>query len=288
LIVNQLQDNIFEKYSIKVFLLRLDLMHLPIGGNKFFKLKYNLEEAQKLAHNKLLTFGGAYSNHLKATAIAGQVFGFQTIGLVRGDEIKELNPILTFCQNAGMELSFIDRTNYRLKSQVDFIEKLKEKFGNFYLIPEGGSNALAVKGAKEILSEIPFSFDYVMTACGTGGTLAGLICGLKENQKALGISVLKGGHFLNAEVENLLLTYETQFSAQIPRNFEILPSYHFGGYAKKTPDLEAFIQNFQTTQQIPIEWIYTGKMLYALYDLVQKNYFPEHSTIIALHTGGVN
>ena len=284
-----LEDSLLNEKQIQLSVLRLDQIHPQMGGNKFFKLKYNLQEAQKLGFDTLLTFGGAYSNHIYATAAAGKHFGFKTIGVIRGEEHLPLNNTLEFATSSGMDLHYISREQYRLKNNQEFTTQLKNQFGEFYLIPEGGSNALAVKGCAEIVSQIAEDWDYICTPCGTGGTLAGLIMSLKSGQKALGFSALRGGSFLYEDVKNLMDIYHTdnQMIIGFSEYWEIFTEYHFGGYAKKKPELLTFIDNFQNTYQIPLEWIYSGKMFYGIFDLIQKDYFPNGSKIIALHTGGV-
>lgn len=290
-ILEPLPDKSLIQQHIHVHVLRLDQMHPLIGGNKYFKLKLNLEEAKKQNQTSILTFGGAYSNHIYATAAAGAIFGFKTIGIIRGEAYHPLNETLAFAQTQGMELHYMDRQTYREKNSPAVIEQLKNKFGHFYLIPEGGTNAWAVKGCKEILSYLPkdFHFDYVCCPCGTGGTLAGLIASLSNQEKALGFSVLKGD-FLKDDVKKLLDDYA--YLEKIPldnlsTNWFINTDYHFGGYAKKKAALVDFIQYFQEVNQIPIEWIYSGKMFYGIYDLIKKGFFPPSCNILALHTGGI-
>ncbi len=273
--------------SYKVAVLRLDLMHPHINGNKWFKLKYNLQQAQREGKKTLLTFGGAYSNHLRATAAAGHHFGFRTIGYVRGEEHLPLNPALQFMQQMGMELRYLNRSDYRsIHGQPDMRAWLQEHFPeeNFddcYILPEGGTNALAVGGCAEIWQYVPEPFDYMLCACGTGCTLAGLALG-NFNTKVLGISVLKG-NFLSQAVRQLL----TAANQPDTDNWEVIDGYHFGGYARTTPELEQFVRDFTNRYQIPIEPVYTGKLFYALADLLQKKYFADGSKVLVLHTGGV-
>ncbi|PKQ70767.1 1-aminocyclopropane-1-carboxylate deaminase/D-cysteine desulfhydrase [Raineya orbicola] len=270
--------------KIEVFILRLDKIDSYISGNKWFKLKYNLQEARKLGLNKLLTFGGAYSNHIVAVAAAGKRWGFETIGVIRGEKPPILNERLLQVEKWGMELYFVSRQDYQQKKNPDFIQKLEQKFGNFYLIPEGGSNALAVQGTSEILDFLPqlsFSFDYILCCVGTGGTLAGLARSLyATNTKLVGIPVLKNASFLYQEIYKLL--QDTPF-----QSFELLLDYHFGGYAKKTEKLSAFIQHFEEKFQVPTEFVYTGKMFFAFFDLLEKNFFLQNSKVLLVHTGGV-
>ena len=280
-------------------MLRLDRIHPRISGNKWYKLKYNLEEAKGQNKNTLLTFGGAYSNHITATAAAGKEYGFKTIGIIRGEELqtpprpsplgREKNQTLGFAKECGMQLHFVSREDYRKKDSAEFISKLTEQFGDFYLLPEGGTNELAVKGCSEIISLIDIPFDYVCCPVGTGGTLAGIISSLKGDQKAIGFSVLKGGEFLKIEIKKLLT------SPFHPSKGELNTNYHFGGYGKYSPQLLKFIEDFEQqnsgstslTTSIPLEQVYTGKMMFGIYDLIGKGYFPKNTTVIAIHTGGL-
>lgn len=283
--LQSIKTNISE---VNLSVLRLDLLPHAIQGNKFFKLKYNLAEAQKLGLKTLLTFGGAFSNHIYATALAGKLFDFQTIGIIRGEETLPLNPILQHATDCGMRLEYWDRITYRLKNNEENHQNLKDEFGDFYWIPEGGTNIFAMQGSAEIMDFIPTDWDYICLPCGTGGTLAGLIAGSQGKGKILGFSALKGD-FLANDVQNLLTKYDTHFNNNISiyQNWEINSNYHFGGYAKKTAILEKFIINFHSKYQIPLEWIYSGKMFFGIFDLIQKGFFPENAKIIALHTGGV-
>ncbi|HMN16966.1 MAG TPA: pyridoxal-phosphate dependent enzyme [Ignavibacteriaceae bacterium] len=276
-------EDLFTKKQIRVFVKREDLTDQYISGNKWYKLKYNLIEAEKLGFRTLLTFGGAFSNHIHAAAAAGKIFGFKTIGVIRGEEHLPLNPTLSFAYENGMYLEYIDRASYRKKYDQELIQKLKDKYGDFYLIPEGGSNHLAVKGCAEIISSINITFDYICSACGTGGTLAGLILGLNKNAFALGFSVLKGGEFLNQNISSFL----KYFDADDFKNWKIILDFHFGGYAKVTKELIEFCSSFSDQHNFIIEPIYTGKMFYGLFDLIKRDYFPTNSSIIAIHTGGL-
>lgn len=281
--LTEIDDPIIRKSNLKLFLKREDLIHLHISGNKWYKLKYNLTEAKKCGYKKLLTFGGAYSNHIYATASAGKEFGFETIGVIRGEEHLPLNPTLSFAKLCGMEFYYLSRTLYRNKYDEKILSELKDEFGDFYLIPEGGSNYLAVKGCSEIISGIQIPFDFICTASGTGGTLAGLALGLNSKSKAIGFSVLKGGGFLRDNVKNLL----SHFRKENSDDWDIITDYHFGGYARTNSELNNFCLEFYKQNKIEIEPIYTGKMLWGVFDLIHKNYFPENSTIIALHSGGL-
>ena len=265
--------------AISVQIKREDLIHPFVSGNKFRKLKYNLLQAKTENHDTLLTFGGAFSNHIAAVAFAGKEKGFKTIGIIRGDELAGKvaeNPTLSFAQNCGMQLEFISREEYRLKSEVSFIENLKQKFGSFYLIPEGGTNDLAIKGCQEILTPEDADFDYICCSIGTGGTISGIINSVLPHQKVLGFPALKGD-FLKEEICNFVQN----------ENWELLTDYHFGGYGKVNEALIQFINQFYTENQIPLDPIYTGKMVFGVIDLIQKNYFPAESKILLIHTGGI-
>ncbi len=272
-----------KQNNLQLFIKREDLIDPYISGNKWFKLKYNLIEAERLGYKKLLTFGGAYSNHIYATAAAGKRFGFETIGVIRGEEHLPLNPTLSFAQSCGMKLFYLDRSTYRNKYNSDLLNKLKNTFGDFYLIPEGGSNNFAVKGCSEIINRINIDFDFICTASGTGGTLAGLALGLNNKAKAIGFSVLKGASFLNENVANFL----SSCGKNDLSNWQIILDYHFGGYAKISKQLLNFCIDFKTQHNIEIEPIYTGKMLFGIFDLIDKKFFPEGSIIVALHSGGL-
>ncbi|HEX7357193.1 MAG TPA: pyridoxal-phosphate dependent enzyme [Ignavibacteriaceae bacterium] len=281
--LTEIFDPLFEQKQIRILIKREDLTDDFISGNKWYKLKYNLIEAEKLGFNTLLTFGGAYSNHIHATAAAGNKYGFKTIGVIRGEEHLPLNPTLSSAQKNGMIIEYIDRKSYINKYDESLIKELKDKFGDFYLIPEGGSNHLAIKGCAEIIPSITTDFNFICSACGTGGTLAGLILGLDSKSFALGFSVLKGGEFLYQNVQTLLSYYQKENL----KNFLINLDYHFGGYAKTNSSLNNFCRTFEEKHNIPIEPIYTGKMFYGIYDLIRCDFFPPESKIIAIHTGGL-
>lgn len=258
---------------------REDLIHPFVSGNKFRKLKYNLLQAKAESQTTLLTFGGAYSNHIAAVAYAGRENGFQTIGIIRGDELADKiasNPTLKFAQECGMQFEFVSREDYRLKTEAAFLEQLKLKFESFYLIPEGGTNALAIKGCEEILTQEDGIFDYVACAIGTGGTISGIINSALPHQKILGFPALKGD-FLQDEIRNFVQN----------ENWELITDYHFGGYGKVNTVLVDFINRFLEKTKIPLDPVYTGKMVFGIVDLIEKNYFPENATILLIHTGGL-
>ena len=274
---------ILEEKKVELYIKREDLIHPFVSGNKFRKLKYNIQEAKHQNKKVLLTFGGAFSNHIVATAVAGNLSGFKTIGIIRGDELaKDLektlatNSTLREAHKNGMTFEFVSRANYRDKSKEEFINQLKEKLGDFYLIPEGGTNEFAIKGCEEILTEDDANFNYICCAVGTGGTISGLINASKKHQKIIGFPALKGD-FLIDEIK--------QFVKK--RNWNLQTNYHFGGYAKYNEALIEFINNFKKETDVLLDPIYTGKMLFGILDLVDKHQFVENTKILAIHTGGI-
>ncbi|MGB0887024.1 MAG: 1-aminocyclopropane-1-carboxylate deaminase/D-cysteine desulfhydrase [Vicingaceae bacterium] len=266
----------------RLFILREDLIHPQISGNKWRKLKYNIAETKRQKKNTILTFGGAYSNHIAATAAAGKHFGLKTIGVIRGEENLPLNPTLQLAKGNGMVFKYVSREAYRNKNETTFIAALKAAFGEFYLVPEGGSNVFAVKGCTEIIENIAIDFDVICVACGTGGTLAGIIASTEK--EVLGFPALKGGSFLIEDVQQLLLSYNPKLNKE---NWNLNTDYHFGGYAKVKPNLIAFVQQFKQKHNIPLDLIYTGKMLFGIYDLLQNTNQLDNKVIVAVHTGGV-
>jgi 1-aminocyclopropane-1-carboxylate deaminase len=277
--VQELHDPIFEKAGVRVMMKREDLNHPFIAGNKWWKLKYNLEEAVKLGHSTLLTFGGAYSNHIYATAAAAHELGLKSIGVIRGEETLPLNNVLSFALSKGMKFHYVSRESYRMKAERVFTDTLHKTFGDFYLIPEGGTNELAVSGVTEFAQTLGNNFDYLCCAVGTGGTMAGLINGTQKEKKLIGFPVLKNGEFLKEEIENLL---PGKYN-----NWSLNTDYHFGGYAKITPQLISFIEDFKAKHQVQLDSIYTGKALFGIFDLITRNFFPKQSTILFFHSGGV-
>ena len=287
--IQELKNSLLSEKQVKAYVLRLDLIHPTIGGNKYFKLKYNLKQAKAEGKNTILSFGGPYSNHIAALAAAGQEFGFKTIGVIRGNELNdESNHTLRLAKQNGMQFHFVDRETYRKKDDINYIESLKQKFGNFYLVPEGGSNALAVKGCREIINYIPIDFDTIMCACGTGGTIAGIALSLNESQKAIGIPVLKGAEFLEKEILQLQSNYN-EMQLKHTKSFcpQLIYDYHFGGYATTSSDLLNFIESFEHEFSIPLDKVYTSKLMFAFYDLINKDFFRPNSKLVLVHTGGL-
>jgi 1-aminocyclopropane-1-carboxylate deaminase len=264
--------------GIQLFIKREDLVDAFISGNKFRKLKYNLIEAKKLNKDTLLTFGGAYSNHIAAVASAGKKYNFLTVGVIRGEELADKigdNPTLAFARKQGMKFIFLDRQSYRNKTN-DQINTFLENHKNTYIIPEGGTNELAVKGCEEILIDADASFDFICTPVGTGGTLTGLVQASKRHQTVIGFSALKGT-FQTATVKKF--THQT--------NYFITDSYCFGGYAKINRELITFINTFKKQHKIQLDPVYTGKMMYGILDMIHTGKIPENSRILAIHTGGL-
>ena len=291
--LQEIRDPLIMPFGVKLYMKRLDMNHPHISGNKWYKLKYNVEAIRRLGKDTLLTFGGAYSNHIAATAAAGKELGLKTIGIIRGDEHEEgaRNRTLELAADCGMQLHFVTRSDYRLKTDKSFIDDLHSRFGDFYLVPEGGSNLEGVRGCTEIVSEIDVPFDFITASCGTGATLAGLVLSLKERQKAIGFSSLKGGDFLEEEVQQFINAYHEQEGTLLNDterySWQINHEYHFGRYAKVNNELEVFIERFKAENGIPLDHVYTGKMMFGLYDMIRTGTFVPGETIVALHTGGL-
>jgi 1-aminocyclopropane-1-carboxylate deaminase len=269
--------------GVQVYVKRDDLIHPEISGNKWRKLKYNLMDAHQQRYESLLTFGGAYSNHLYAVAAAGSKLGFRTIGIVRGEERADLlTSTLQFCKDRGMHLHRVSRTEYRQRHDDAYQRSLAERFGNPYLIPEGGTTTLALKGHRELVAEIGAQLhtmpDYFAVAAGTGGTAAGI---LSAGANVLAFSALKGANFLRDDIDNLLVADEGR------GELTLFNDYHFGGYARWDESLVGFIRDFRLKHAIQLEQVYTAKMFYGLFDQIKKGYFASGTTIVAVHTGGL-
>jgi 1-aminocyclopropane-1-carboxylate deaminase len=255
------------------------LIHPTVSGNKYRKLKYNLQKVQSENYRGILTFGGAFSNHIAATAAAGQSLNIPTVGIIRGEELAskiELNSTLKYAQSCGMHLEFVSRSVYKQKTDSTYLKTILETFKNFYILPEGGTNALAVKGCQEILTDKDRAFDIICCAVGTGGTIAGLINSSLSTQKIIGFPALKGG-FLNEDI--------CKFATQ--SNWELWEAYHFGGYAKVDSKLITFMNHFKTTYKIPLDPVYTAKMMYGIFDAIQTGEIPKDAKVLAIHTGGL-
>ncbi|NJB81514.1 1-aminocyclopropane-1-carboxylate deaminase/D-cysteine desulfhydrase [Wenyingzhuangia aestuarii] len=280
----QINLPLLQEKEVVLYVKREDLLHPFISGNKFRKLKYNLAEAKKQKKEALLTFGGAYSNHILATAAAGKEFGFNTIGVIRGEELganlqKTLtqNPTLRQAHAFGMEFLFVSRSDYQQKKESDFLAKLEHQYPNSYFVPEGGTNNLAIKGCEEILSEKDKEFTHVCCAMGTGGTVTGIINSSNIHQNILVFPALKGS-WIQDEINSLQPNKE---------NWKMVSDYHFGGYGKISDELITFINQFKEETSIPLDPIYTGKMMFGLLKMIVNHQFKKGSTILAIHTGGL-
>jgi 1-aminocyclopropane-1-carboxylate deaminase len=276
-----LADDRLESAGVRVLLKRDDLIHPELPGNKWRKLKYNVVAARAGGYETLLTFGGAYSNHIRATAAAGYYGGFSTIGVIRGEEHDPLNPSLAYAISRGMRLTYLDRGTYRDKDSAAVLEKLRQEFGEFYLLPEGGSNAEAVRGCAELPAEIAEDFGVILCAVGTGGTLAGIASGLGDEQRAIGVPVLKGAQFLENEVAEL----QRQAFGSSTANWTLDYDHHFGGYAKRTAELDEFIADFEQRHGLRMDWVYVAKMMAALFDAIGRGQFARGSTVVAVISG---
>lgn len=274
------QSFIIPGFSHTIDMRREDLNHPLVSGNKLRKLKYNLEEARKQNYGGLLTFGGAFSNHILAVAASGHELGFKTLGCIRGEELQsqwQHNPTLKEAHKLGMDFVFLDRKTYRRKSEEQFLNALKLKYPDYYIIPEGGTNELAVRGCEEIFRPSDIQYDYICCAVGTGGTLSGLIRSVQSHQKIFGFSSLKG-EFLEPEIRKF---------AQQKTYWKIITDFHFGGYGKISDELVAFMNTFYKDTLIPLDPIYTGKMMYGICQLFQRNYFSRDKKMLVIHTGGL-
>ncbi|WP_411726899.1 1-aminocyclopropane-1-carboxylate deaminase/D-cysteine desulfhydrase [Methyloglobulus sp.] len=277
--LSKIDDPFLENHDINLWIKRDDLLHPVISGNKWRKLKYSLDEALSLGTDTIISMGGAYSNHLHALAYVGRILGLNTIGIIRGERPVPLTPTLLDMENWGMELRFVSRPDYRHYRNYKHWQDLPGLKPHQYWLPEGGATSLALKGIAELVDEIDIPYDTLCVTCGTGATLAGLINAVSGKISVLGFAALKNAGFLQSDVQSLL-------SGEF-HNWEIFQDYHFGGFAKLNPTLVSFMAAFEQKTLIPLEPVYTGKMLYGLYDLIAKGYFKPGQRIVAVHTGGL-
>lgn len=283
--IQALADPLFEKAGIQVYAKRDDLIDSEISGNKWRKLKHNIIASNNLP---ILTFGGAFSNHIAATAAICHRLGRKSIGIVRGEKTDPLNHTLQQAAAYGMVLHFVSRSDYQLKNNAEFIDLLEAKFGEFHLIPEGGANHLGVKGSRDIVNEIDQSFDYMISAIGTGTTLAGMITASTKKQLQMGIPVLKNGGFLKGDIDSMINEYSAKFEQPEPLSpFKLYTDYHHGGYARISDELIKFMRYFHQHHGIKTDPVYSGKSAFALYDLIKRDFFRPGSTVIWLHCGGL-
>ena len=278
--IDKIENKYIREKNVSLSILRLDKIHPEISGNKFFKLYYFLKKAID-QQKKIITFGGSYSNHLAATASACKIFGINCIGIVRGEQPKNISHTLLFCQEQGMQLEFISREKYKTKDEIDLKTRLTNKFGEHILIPEGGFSEEGAKGA-EIISSFynAENFTHVCCAVGTTTTLGGLIRTSRPSQTILGFSAIKDLNDFEKRIQFLL-------ENSIKKNYFLINNYHFGGYAKKPDELILFMNNFYNEFKIPTDFVYTAKMMFGIIDLIKRNYFSPGSKIICIHTGGL-
>lgn len=268
--------------NISIDLKREDKIHKQVSGNKFRKLKYNVKDLKSNNYNTILTYGGAFSNHIAATATVAKILGIKSVGVIRGEEIEHKiqnnpnhNPTLAYAKSQGMHLHFISRKDYSKKESPQQILKLEKKFGHFYRIPEGGTNSLAVKGCEEILNKNDQDYDIIACCVGTGGTISGIINASMSHQKIYGFSALKNHQ--HREIQN----YTTK------NNWRIFEDNEFGGYAKSNNELIEFINSFYKRTAIKLDPIYTGKMMFKLFKMITENHFTDGTKILAIHSGGI-
>ncbi len=289
----ELKLPLLKKHGLSWKVLRDDSIDANLSGNKYRKLKYNLIEAASLGHHQLLTFGGAYSNHIYALAAAASQFGFSSVGIIRGELVPGLNirgelvpglnPTLRAAEKFGMHLQSMSREDYKARMDADKIRQFQQDYGDFYLVPDGGTNTFAIRGCTELTQYIPDDVDHCTLCCGTGGTMAGFVAGMQGKKHILGFPVLKGGMFLQEHIKSLLMEYQQS----VYDNWALIPDYHFGGYARHDIVLVDFMNWFYDHTGIPTDPVYTGKMFYGVYDLIAKGYFKTGSTILSIHSGGL-
>ena len=279
--ITKIESNFLYKKQVEIFIKRDDLIHSVISGNKWRKLKYNLQLAKHKKYSTVLSFGGPYSNHLHALSYVSNKMGFKSIGVVRGHNNNHLSHTLKFCKQNNMLLYNLDRKNYRLhKSSNLLLQSLENRFGKFYVIPEGGNNQLGAKGCSEILNEVNLEFNYLCCPVGTGCTASGLISSMFQNQSFIGFCPFKKCIEQKNSINNFV-------NPLLNKNWILLPDNHFGGFAKINHNLIKFVQQFNSDFDIKLDLIYMGKLFYSIFDLIENNYFPKNSKILVLHTGGI-
>jgi 1-aminocyclopropane-1-carboxylate deaminase len=291
--LQSIDSDLLSQRSVSLQVLRLDSLYPQWSGNKYFKLKNNIEQAKTRGFTQLLSFGGAFSNHIHALALAGKVQGLTTIGMIRGEAHSPLNTTLQDAVNAGMQLHYLSRADYRRSNDADFLAQLQRDFPNAFIIPEGGSNRWGVEGCKDIVSHIQHhcgdQFDVIAVPCGTAATLAG-ISAAAEGKQLWGFAVLKNAGYLKQEVQR----FHAEIGFSGPQNWTLFDQYHCGGYAKLNQQLIAFMDDFYAANAIALEPVYTAKMFYGLFQLLAHS--PERFRpveagkkfrIVAIHTGGL-
>lgn len=279
--IDKLPSTLSNKYGVELWVKRDDLIHKVISGNKYRKLKYNIEKIQSEGYDHVLTFGGAHSNHISAAAFSCKKEDLKCTAIIRGEEPENLSPTLKEAKANGMVLIFVPRSEYKDRNNPNYLKELSNKFPDAFIIPEGGANELGIKGCEDIVIECQneIDFDFITVDCGTGATLSGMIRRLQPHQHAIGVQVLKGNDFISKEVE--------QFSPDLSKKFEVWTNYHFGGYAKYRAELLEFMRWFYDQTGIKLDPVYTGKQFYAVFDQLKQGFFPNGSKIILTHTGGL-
>ena len=278
--LQQLQHSLFDEKQLQVWIKRDDLIHTGISGNKWRKLEYSILAAREGGKRQVLTFGGAFSNHVVATAIACKANGLSSIGMIRGEAHQSLNPTLRQAVEAGMQLKYLDRGLYKQKESPSFLAQLKVRYPDAFIVPEGGANAEGVKGCRKIISEVPFQPDYVLCSAGTGTTAAGLLSEMEEGELIV-LPAIKGALGLKQDI----LTFSKK--ANVTSKLKMVHDFHFGGYAKVKAELVTFVNRFYADFQIPLDLIYTAKMAYGFWELLKQDYFPPNSKVLLIHTGGL-
>ena len=286
--LEQLKSPLLEKHEIEFWIKRDDLIHQKISGNKWRKLELNIKEAKR-KKLPLLTFGGPFSNHIAATAFACSSSDIKSIGIIRGDEFSELNHTLDLANKNGMQLHFVTREEYQLKSEPAFLQSLQEKFGDFHLVPEGGANKEGVRGSRNIREEIQVDFDLLCCTAGTGTTAAGILSALNRLEQLEVYPALKGGDYLEGEILDLLVLENPEQFEQKKSQLELINDYHFGGFAKLKPmkELVDFVNWFYKEFGIPLDLIYNGKMMFGVFDRIKKGRYKKGTKLVAIHCGGL-
>ena len=279
--LQKISDDLFDQKQVSLSVLRLDTLHNVVCGNKLYKLQFFLQNALQQASAGIVTFGGPYSNHLVAAAFACREAGLKSVGIVRGERPEKLSHTLTACLEYGMQLKFISRQDYDKKENPEFLQLLQSTFKNRQLVPEGGYHPMGAAGAALIMNLVPNDTSHICCAIGTATTVAGLLLGLKNNQQIISVPVLKN---MNDLEQRIAFLTNRSFT---PQQFKIMPDYHFGGYAKKTTELINFMNALYQKHQLPTDFVYTGKMMFAIIDLIKKDFFPVGSQLVCIHTGGL-
>ena len=278
--ITKISSNFLHQKQVDIFIKRDDVIHPIISGNKWRKLKYNFQAASDEGFDKILSFGGVFSNHLHALSYACNYFGFGSIGVVRDTHLKKETPTLSFCKKNKMKLYYLDRNQYRQKKSIQTINLLRKKFGKFYLIPEGGNNLLGIKGCQEIFDEIDIDYDYLCSPVGTGCTAAGLIKGMKNNKKFIGFAPFTKTIEQSENIKNFC-------DFQLYNNWELISDIHFGGFGKIDSNLIKFVRRFKSDFNMELDLIYTGKLFYSLFNMIKNDAFDKRTKILVIHTGGL-